>query len=58
MLYRDVEAHDYQGTGFNILPLLCALGCYGCVFAGLFVARPPKSAGPQSSSQTNADPQQ
>ena len=57
MLYRDVEAHDYQGTGFNILPLLCALGCYGCAFA-VIIARPPKSAGPQSSSQTNADPQQ
>ena len=39
VLHRDVEANDYQGTGFNILPLLCALGCYGCVFAGLFVTR-------------------
>ena len=39
VLHRDVEANDYQGTGFNILPLFCALGCYGCVFAGLFVTR-------------------
>ena len=33
------------------------LALIGCAFA-VIIARAPKSAGPQSSSQTNADPQQ